>query len=355
MFALALAIAAAPAAAASTAAKGAQDRQAPGAVTIPVSSRSEGRLFGVHQDLTYYGNRASRSRLITAARSLGATVSRSSFLWHRIEPTRGRRVWNSTDDSINELVRVGIEPLMVVVGSPAWANGSADPFAVPTGWRAFRRWVTDYRAFVVDAIRRYRGRVQYWEIWNEPNEGYFWKPGLANAARYAYLYRVLRRAILEGDPTAEVAVGGLAGLVESCCVSGEAFLHQLLAAGVPIDNVAVHAYSDHAPDLHVAGEANFDDIDAIRVLLDESDHSHVGMWLTEWGWPTPPLSLDTQATFVQRSLELLRERYAYVELATYFIDVDRRPEFNHGLFNTSFEAKPSGRAFAAFMASLRNT
>ena len=101
-------------------------------------------LFGVHQDLTWDGSPDRRKAAIAAAQMIGARISRSSLLWHLIEPRQGQRDWSRVDSVLAELDRAGVAPLFVVYGSPAWANGVADTVPdhwayVPTGDSAFQR------------------------------------------------------------------------------------------------------------------------------------------------------------------------------------------------------------------------
>ena len=54
--------------------------------------------------------------------------------------------------------------------------------------------------FMREAVIRYRGRVHRWELGNEENEKYFWKPA-PDIDQYVLWYQTLRRVILEETPT----------------------------------------------------------------------------------------------------------------------------------------------------------
>src|SRR5690606_3070784 len=168
------------------------------------------RLIGLHMDLHWDGHAWRRADAIQAAKQVGAQVSRSSFLWHLIEPSRGNRNWSRMDAIVNELEAAGLEPLFAFYGSPSWANGSGDYLYVPQSQSAFDAWVAEYAQFVRAAVARYKDRVKLWEIWNEQNEPYFWKP-TPNVDRYVAFYNAIYAAIKAEDPTAQVAMGGLAG------------------------------------------------------------------------------------------------------------------------------------------------
>ena len=57
--------------------------------------------------------------------------------------------------------------------------------------------------------KHFRGRVQYYEIWNEPNIDY-WNP-VPSPEEYGRLFKAVVPAIREADPTAKIVFGALAG------------------------------------------------------------------------------------------------------------------------------------------------
>src|SRR6478672_2249888 len=153
----------------------------PASAGISRSGAGSGTQFGVHQDLNYDGYDWRRAKNIAAAASIGAQISRNSLLWSNIESTRGTYDWSIPDSVVADLRANGIEPLFVIVGSPSWANATAPEtpdarFYVPTQKAAFSAWVSAYVGFVKKAVARYKGRVTKWEVWNEENEHYTWKP-----------------------------------------------------------------------------------------------------------------------------------------------------------------------------------
>jgi hypothetical protein len=200
-----------------------------------------------------------------------------------------------------------------------------------------------------EAAMRYKGKVRKWELWNEQNETYFWKP-TPNIDHYAQWYTAAYQAIKAVDPTAEVSLGGLAGLVAGCCITGQSFLQGLYDRGIRPDIVAIHPYAlkEQAPDVHLPWESNFDDIAAIRSLMVANGEGSKPIWATEWGWSSTTIGEVTQAAYVKKSLEMIASLYPYVTIATYFLDYDRG-QYNHGLYDASFRMKPSGAAFRDFL------
>lgn len=328
--------------------------------TSIVTIRPARPLLGIHSDLMWNLDGAFHDRAIDAARNVRAEVARVGLMWPWIEFTQGHQDWTVPDRVIQGLIDAGVEPLLVVFGSPAWANGSAgnDPYfylQVPTNPAAFQAWVDRYQDFVRQAARRYQGRVTKWELWNEPNDGFFWRPG-PRITQYATWFTAARQAILDQDPNAEIASGGLNQLVVSYPgnISGRAFLQGLYSSHVTPDIVAIHPYSNQgqSPDQHLAGAQNFDDIDPMLQVMAANGQGFRRLWVTEWGWSAAQITESQQASYLARSLSLLTTRYAKsVWAATYFSEYDTGP-YSFGLFTTGWAERPAAASFRQVLQGL---
>jgi hypothetical protein len=169
-------------------------------------------LYGVHQDLGYELDPAERDRAVSQVRQvMRAAVSRSTLAWSSVEAVQGMRDWSIIDDAVSRVQAAGMEPLFVVGNSPSWANGSTDPTVVPPTGAAFDTWLNRYANFVSEAAHRYRGKVKKWQLWNEPNLKYFWRPA-PNVGLYVRFYNRLRNVIKAVDSTNQVSMGPVASL-----------------------------------------------------------------------------------------------------------------------------------------------
>jgi len=313
--------------------------------------------LGLHMDITWYNDSSIRAKSISCARSIGAKVSRNSFLWHLIEPTKGVYDWSIPDSVVNELLKAGIDPLFCIYGSPTWANEvptSTNNYYlyVPSDEAQFGLWVKNYETFVKAAVNRYSGKVKKWELWNEQNECCFWLPRSKTADPYIRWFQTIQSAIKNIDPKAEVASGGLSAIQ----YTGKQFLTAMYAKNIFPDIVAIHPYSTTAPNDYQPGpEGNFGDIATIRKLMLKYGQGNKKLWVTEWGWSTSKITAQTQAEWLRISLDMLKNQYSYVSLATYFTDVDKPPDLNHGLFTMKFQPKPSAIVFKEFADSIKTS
>lgn len=315
--------------------------------------------LGVHMDLTYDGYDWRRAKAITAVRDLmgPGAISRNSLAWNTIELRPGKRDWSRVDAVVDELRAKNMVPLFTIYGSPCWMNGSTPGMhdcgnAVPQNPKAFRKWVDAYAAFVHQAAQRYRGRVSLWEIGNEENEYFFWRPQ-QSVQQFTIWYKALYNAVRSAQPRAKIAIGGVAGLTASCCITGKAFLRAVLQdPTVRFDAIALHPYTNIPPMEKVRGETNFPDIANVTAMITDM-RGPTPIWLTEFGWPSDKWGLDNQAEFLSTALNYIDDHLPDVEMAVIFIDYDRPPEYFYGLFDKDFAPKPAAGAVREFLRTQR--
>jgi hypothetical protein len=322
---------------------------------MPTPSRKcPGPAIGVYSTLAFEGEPQQQAEVEAIHKTLHAQVVRVNLRWDGVEPTEGKFDWSVPDSAVKDLRAVGIQPLMVVIGSPWWANGvplsrPGQPVHVPARAPAFEAWLDRYSNFLAAAVRRYKGLVTRWEIWNEPNLTTYWLPR-PDPVAYRHLYEKLRATILSVEPQAQVAVGGLAALSVASPrdLSGLVFLRRLIRTEPLLDAVAIHPYTtnDHAPNAYVPHQNNFSDIERVHDQLRAAGY-RIPIWVTEWGWSSATVGENRQARYVGESLRILEHRYRFVRVATYFLAHDLRPTVRSGLLNANLEPKPAARVFRA--------
>ena len=127
----------------------------------------------------------ARLRLMQEA---GIKWGRQDFTWRQIEREPGKYDWKAYDELVEACQAHGL----ILFGNLAYAPSFHDPLT-PEGIEA-------YCAFARAAVQRYKGKVDYWQIWNEPNGG-FWK---GTPQQYALLLAAAGQAIHEANPDAKV-------------------------------------------------------------------------------------------------------------------------------------------------------
>ena len=94
--------------------------------------------------------------------------------WNRYERQRGVIEWEGLDTKVAQAEGHGVRILYVFAYTPTWASARPDePHYTGRGARAEARDLADWARFVEAVVGRYRGRVDVFEVWNEPNAGFF--------------------------------------------------------------------------------------------------------------------------------------------------------------------------------------
>ena len=314
--------------------------------------------FGTHLDATNVYYQSDRANAIARAKQINVQIARNTVWWNNVQTYRGRDNWGVIEAAVDEQRAAGIEPLVTLVGSPAWANG-ADPnqfeffYQIPGDPGAFSYWVGEYASFAASAAQRLKGRVTKWELWNEENEHFTWQP-FPNPDQYAAWYRAVYQAIKSVDPSAEISIGGLTGLAASGPndYNGLQFLQELYNRGVYPDFVAIHPYtsSNQAPDQFYQWQNNFTDIGRIHDEMAANGQGDKPLWLTEWGWETSVVGESAQAAYVERALNMIRSDYPYVTVSTYFLQSDQG-RYSSGLFDSDGRLREAGARFRDVISS----
>ncbi len=223
--------------------------------------------------------------------------------------------------------------------------------------------IRDFTRFVRKAAKRYTPLgVSTWEIWNEPNAG-FWEPQ-PDPTRYTQLLIASHRAIKRVDPWATVITGGLAPAVDrsdGSQISPVTFLEEIYwnGGGESFDAVAIHPYCFPAMPLEPFAWNTFFNLPTIHELLKRHGDEERDVWLTEFGVPTGrskrALSEGVQATMAVEGIRAAQE-WSWVGPIFWFsyrdtADEPHAEEHNYGLVRFDYTTKQSLAAFDSVVVS----
>lgn len=172
--------------------------------------------------------------------------------WRDVEPQQDQWNWQAMDRAVG-LAEINNAEILYTLGqTPAWA--AADPnsesaYEVP-GSSSPPRSLQDWRDYVRAVVERYRGRIKYYEVWNEVDQATFYSGDLS------YLVSMAREAaeqIQAMDPQAVVIAPsfvanefGIAKLDEYLGLGGGAYadiinVHFYLGGTDPPESIPVVA------------------------------------------------------------------------------------------------------------------
>ena len=153
-----------------------------------------------------YSDDASIAKSVGLMKECGVKWVRLDFLWEDIEPKQGEFSFEKYDRIVKIVSLGGLKILGVLHYSANWASESNVWNSPPKDNKLFVNYTEK-------VISRFKDKIKYWEIWNEPDSPAYWVPqdGLK---RYCLLLRDVYVAAKNIDPECKVLNGGL---VDSSC------------------------------------------------------------------------------------------------------------------------------------------
>ncbi|MBS1153290.1 MAG: Cellulase (glycosyl hydrolase family 5), partial [Myxococcaceae bacterium] len=245
-------------------------------------------------------------------KALGAASVRMDFNWFDFQPTASGFTWAYLDPIVDAARVEGLNIYATVAYSPQWAgiSPSCVPHSPDNALNCDNKRPADktkWAAAVTAVVTRYKGKVECWGIWNEPNLRTFFDGTLQQFVDDIFLPAAA--AIRAADPQAKICGPELAGLTASSnwngnkgtCIAGscirngwELDLGQLLdQVGSQIDVITQHTYKAD-PDGVMKALLDGESVgtllthDSIRHVIDTHGGANKEFWLTETGWEHPP-------------------------------------------------------------------
>jgi len=266
------------------------------------------------------------NRQADLAQRAGIKWTREEFQWHALEPEPGKFDFAFYDRLVDVAQAHGISVYGLLAYWSKWAKANT-----PEGLEAYSRWA---RA----VVHHFKGRIKYWEIWNEPNI-FFWT---GPREMYAALLEQAYTAIKAEDPQA---------VVMGCSTSGidTKFIKMVMEKKAHFDALSIHPYRGALNDL-----AYIDDLRAAHELVGGRD-----VWLTEIGFPSQAVtgfSERGQASLAARTYLLSLASGAIRDVSWYDFRNDGEDinynEHNFGVVRGDFRPKPAYRALATTCRTL---
>src|SRR3989338_3838758 len=144
----------------------------------------------------YEGEKAEKA--VELMKEAGVGFVRLDFLWNDIEPAYGEFDFQKYDKLVDLLVSHDIKILGLLSYNASWA---ASQWNSPPN-------KTFFVEYAKNVVRRYKGKVKYWEIWNEPDDPQYWSPQ-DDMKSYTALLKIIYPALKREDPSCVVVLGGL--------------------------------------------------------------------------------------------------------------------------------------------------
>lgn len=314
-------------------------------------------------------------------RAAGFKFIRQEFPWEDLEqPRRGEffdtkfnhPTWDKYDRIVSLANEYGLEIIARLDHPPNWTRADAAArgnFAPPDNY-------DDYGNFVNAVVSRYRGKIQYYQLWNEPNIYPEWGEQPVNANDYTRLLKIGYTRAKQADPNAVIISAGLAQTLETGPrnVSDLLFLQQMYDAGAQnyFDILAVMNYGlftgpgDHRAD---ASRTNFSRPVLLREIMVKNGDANKPMWAMEIGWNAQPLTMEDapfgrvteaqQAEYAAQAYARAQNEWGWMGVMNYWFfkraydDERDQPFFYFRLFDPDFTPRPVYDAIKAYTSTAR--
>lgn len=286
--------------------------------------------FGINVFLNEEVEKAKRERSVQMIAEAGFHWLRQEFPWEDIEiHGKGdfedrrhephRSAWEKYDHIVDLAEQYGLAVVPRLSNPPAWTRALTNTIGVYAPPDDFSDW-GDY---VHAVVSRYRGRVRYYQLWNEPNIYPEWGERPVDPEGYTRLLCEGYRRAKEADPDAVIVSGALAPTVSLDPGPGPGlglrdfvFLQRMYDAGASacFDVLAVNDYmlwSGPTDRRMQPLNVNFARPIYIRDLMVANGDAHKAIWISEMNANAVPNDPDIHGVGVYGQVTLAQQaRYA---------------------------------------------
>ena len=220
--------------------------------------------------------------------------------WPYLEKTKGTFDWARLDAYVAQANAHGVSFVYTSDYVPPWAaadQSSCHPYSYDTTiCTSTVANIQDWKDFMTTLVTRYKGRIQVYELWNEPSDPNAFSGTVAQLVALTQAEHDVIRSI---DPAALIIGPTMQGYEG-------AYLDSYFAAGGTKDIDAVGMHSGPNPSNDVAEFMMGSVTTSITSVMKKYGLSSKPLWNTEndWGGDTAISDPDGQAAFVARDLLL---------------------------------------------------
>jgi hypothetical protein len=287
----------------------------------------------------------AKNEILGKVKAAGIAWIRIDISWKQIESSRGKYNFNEVDRVADYAAANGLSIYASIGDTPGWANGNAGANYPPAD-------INDWKNFVGNVVTRYKSRIKYWGIWNEPNMKEFFAYG-----KDIFVQQILlpaAQAIRAADPAAFIVGPELSHKTEAGTEWYFWLKYILDNAGNYLDIISHHIYEDLGVYyMYELLEKSDKLIPAVKQIIEESGQGGKPFWITETGWNTSKFSETMQSL---RYLDMLqtRARKDYPQKVFFYeiIDDPNSSKGPFGILRSNGDAKPAYDVYRDYIAGL---
>jgi polysaccharide biosynthesis protein PslG len=271
-------------------------------------------LLGVHTRLTDEVEPWKIQRSLQMVREMGAPWIVEFFPWAYYAAADGSFAWSHPDLIISHAEAQGLTVVARLGLTPDWARppDTSLNYLDTDGYQAFA-------AYAAAFAERYRGRVAYIIVGNEPNLSFEWGYRTTTPHDYVELLQVVYPAVKAANAEMGILAGALAPTLEPpgspWGLNDLIYLEGMYEAGAApyFDALAVHTYGFTFPPEAEPGPQllNFRRVELLREIMVAHGDEHKPMLITEMGWNDHPRW--TRAVRPAQRIQYTLDAFRYAE------------------------------------------
>jgi hypothetical protein len=240
--------------------------------------------------------------------------------------------WQKYDHIVDLADKYGMEIIARLSNPPAWSRRDGDArgaFAPPDD-------LADFGDFVDTVVRRYQGRIRYYQIWNEPNIYPEWGEQPVDPVGYTALLGVAHSRAKAADPEVVIICGALAPTIElgPRDMSDLIFLQRMYDAGAAehFDVMSMQGYGlwSGPYDRRMRPiTINFSRNLFIRDIMVKNGDADKPIWISEMNWnalpshhPSPPyygrVTPEQQARYAVEAYRRAQAEWPWVGVVNFW-------------------------------------
>jgi hypothetical protein len=299
--------------------------------------------LGVNTFLQQEVESEKRARSLEMAKGAGFRFIRQEFQWEDIEihgkddyidrrnVPEGVDAWEKYDLIADQAQQSDIEIIARLSNPPSWSREQPDDIA---GSLAPPDNFQDFADFAATVAARYKGRIHYYQIWNEPNGNDEWGLQDVDPEAYSELLCLAYRAIKEVDPSAVIIAGALTPTLamDGRNMNDLIYLQRMYNAGAGncFDIMSAQGYGlwSGATDQRLRPTViNLPHHLFLRDLMVKNNDGHKPIWISEMGWNVVPDGMEArfgrvteaqQAKYTVEAYERITSEWPWIGIANYW-------------------------------------
>ena len=248
-----------------------------------------------------------REEILSMLSAAGIRTIRQQFPWEDIEihdkgdivdrrnDPAGISSWEKYDNIVELAEKYDVEIIARLDNPPSWSRALTDTI----GTHAPPDDLIDYADFVEAVASRYKGKIQYYQLWNEPNIYPEWGEQHMDPEAYTNLLCTGYASIKDVDPDAVVLAGALSPTVAlgGRDLNDLVFLQRMYDSGASdcFDVLSAQGYGlwSGPTDQRLRPTViNYGHVILLRDMMVANGDADKSIWISEAGWNTVPETMD---------------------------------------------------------------